>query len=562
MRGSNRVFLVIFVSASIILFARLLAPFEVGTDQSQQLEAARRLTEGLGLTTTNISTPTSPDISETPTPEYLTWWPPGLSLIVAGFLAIGLPLLLSLKVIYGVTTIAGWIGWGLIINDMMSKPFRVGKRAYPVRFVIAALLPVFYTPLWKGTDIFLWAGIPFFTILLLRTGKGRSAIAPVIVAGLLFGFLCGMRYASLFLGAAAFLILLQTSYPDIKSFVKRFISFLLPSLAIILCIFLYLKLFSNQEKSLPEQVNVAAGIVKADETAVGILKSLPVTSDLVLGFPLLGQIISSVGIKPLTYLVGIISILIVFSLPLIVIKGGAFINEKAGTNLALSISFLPLSLVIFLLATRFVTYAGLFGVRRYYEPVILCGVLIFYRLASTETTYRMLKMAAGLVVLLFAAYLCLYRPALFFVPERRGQAVQSVLGYTPTASARIHSTSQEINYPGYRLYTWKENSRLKVKQLYEANPQALFFAQEYPVFMYDRFEGTGLAPGENMRKFPGITYLKDAYTSRPVKVFWIVGANMKLYFIPASNLKLVFYDPIESTRIYESDFPAGYRFFN
>jgi hypothetical protein len=80
--------------------------------------------------------------------------------------------------------------------------------------------------------------------------------------------------------------------------------------------------------------------------------------------------------------------------------------------------------------------------------------------------------------------------------------------------------------------------------------------------MYDRFEGTGLVPGENMRKFPGITYLKGAYTSRPVKVFWIVGANMKLDFIPASNLKPVFYDPIERTRIYESDFPAGYRFFN
>jgi hypothetical protein len=194
--------------------------------------------------------------------------------------------------------------------------------------------------------------------------------------------------------------------------------------------------------------------------------------------------------------------------------------------------------------------------------VALCGFLLFYWLASSSKVSSLIKLAATALVLLFASYTALYRPALFFVDERRGQAVQSVLGYTPTASERNHSTSFNINYLDLRMYTWKENSRLKILELHQQNPQALFFAQEYPVFVYEPFPTKELVAGANFRKFPGLTFLKEAYTSQALKVFWVVGADMKLDLIPDSNLRPVFYDPIERTRIFESDFPAGYKFSN
>src|SRR5262245_19744651 len=109
----NRVFSIIIVSALVLIAARFVAPFEVGKDQSSQLEAAQNLVQGRGLTTTNDVAPASFDITVDPQPRYLTWWPPGFSLILAAFLDLGFSLLLSLKLIYTATTLVGWIGWGI-----------------------------------------------------------------------------------------------------------------------------------------------------------------------------------------------------------------------------------------------------------------------------------------------------------------------------------------------------------------------------------------------------------------------------------------------------------------
>ena len=168
-------------------------------------------------------------------------------------------------------------------------------------------------------------------------------------------------------------------------------------------------------------------------------------------------------------------------------------------------------------------------------------------------------MSSLAIVALFTAYTLIFNTALFFIPERRGQLVQSVLAFTPANSPRQNSTSKDIGYLGWGLYSWKESSRQKVKQLYEAHPDALFFAQEYPLHIYDRIQG-GPAPGEKLIDYPGANYLKQAYTSRPIKVFWVMASETQLTFIDESHLKLVHFDPVEDTKIYESDLPAGYKF--
>jgi hypothetical protein len=559
--ANSRVLGIFLLSALLITVARVLAPFEVGTDQSVQLEAAQRLTEGLGLTTTNDASHRGDDLSEAPAPGYLVQWPPGFSLVVAGFLLAGVPLLAALKIIYGTMTLLGWLGWALVASRLAREPIRVGTRAFNLHYLLAALLPILTTPSWKGTDIFLWGGVPFFVLLVLRSSQSRRYFVPLIAAGLLFGFLCAMRYASAFLGLAAVLILFQASYPRIRPFLKRLIVFSSPSLIVAISLVAYMQIASQGASGFPAQLSAKAGLLGGMSGKVqGILNGLPVVSNLIFGIPLLDQLVTSVNSKALNYMVGVLCLLVVVSLPVIVLKTRDRTDQRPQDSLALSLSFLPLSLTIFLILTRLMSDSSLFKIRRYYEPLILCSILIFYEIAIRQSGRRMVKAAALGVVALFAAYLLIFNSALIFMPERRAQVVQSVLSFTPAASPRQNSTSQRIGYPAWGIYSWKEGSRLKVKQLYEANPEALFIAQEYPILIYDRFVEGGPTPGRDIIDYPGIRYLKRAYTSKPIKVFWIVMEATDFSFIDESQLKLIHDDPVEKTKIYESDLPAGYKF--
>ena len=60
-----------------------------------------------------------------------------------------------------------------------------------------------------------------------------------------------------------------------------------------------------------------------------------------------------------------------------------------------------------------------------------------------------------------------------------------------------------------------------------------------------------------MRAFPKPDFWKRAYTSKPVKVFWILDQNATLDFIPDFNQRLVFLDPDEEMKILVSDFSSG-----
>ncbi|HET9530558.1 MAG TPA: hypothetical protein VFQ92_09420 [Blastocatellia bacterium] len=558
--GNSRVFGIFLLSALFITFARVLSPFEIGTDQAVQLEAARRLADGLGLTTTNDAIHGSLDISVAPAPRYLTQWPPAFSILVAGFLLTGLPLLVSLKIIYIVTTLVGWIGWASIASRLVSEPIRIRTTALNVHYLLAAMLPIFTTPLWRGTDIFLWAGVPFFVLLLFKPLQQDRSFMPFIFAGLLFGFLCAMRYASAFLGLAAVFIIFQVGYPRIKLMLKRLFFFSLPSLIVVLPLIAYLKKSPSGASALPAQFTATAGLVGGMYAkAKGILNGAPILSNLILGFPLLEQFLLRINSKPLNFAVGAVCLLIIISLPFIVLKSRASNAPRPQQDLALSLSFLPLSLTLFLIVTRLLTDSALFRIRRYYEPLILCGIFIFYEIAARRSAHRIVKVSSLAIVALFTAYTLIFNTALFFIPERRGQLVQSVLAFTPANSPRQNSTSKDIGYLGWGLYSWKESSRQKVKQLYEAHPDALFFAQEYPLHIYDRIQG-GPAPGEKLIDYPGANYLKQAYTSRPIKVFWVMASETQLTFIDESHLKLVHFDPVEDTKIYESDLPAGYKF--
>jgi hypothetical protein len=561
--GNSKVLGIFLVSAFVITIARVFAPFEVGTDQSVQLEAAQRLVDGLGLTTTNEANHHSFDMSVPPSPGYLVQWPPGLSLIVAGFLFTGFSLLASLKIIYAVLTLIGWLGWAIIASHLLSGPLRLGTRALNVHYLLAALLPIVSTPLWRGTDIFLWGGIPFIVLLLFKSSKSPRSYMTIIFAGLLFGVLCAMRYASAFLALAAALIIFQITYPGIKQFLKRLIVFFLASSIVVLPVIAYTKISSPNSSGLPAQLTATSALPGLMSRRIqGMLDGSPVISNLVFGFPLPHQLVSEIDSRPLNYAVGLTCLLVLFCLPFILLRNRAPNAQSPQEDLALGLSFLPLSLTLFLLATRLLSNSALFGIRRYYEPLFFCTIFICYEIVSKRTTRRLLIAPSIAIIALFTGYTLIFNSLLLFIPERRGQVVQSVLSFTPARSARQHSTSRDIGFSPGEIYSWKENSRLKVRQLYEAHPEALFIVQEYPSYIYDRFEGGGPVLGRDFIDYPGLNYFKQAYTSRPIKVFWVLASGARHSFIRDADMKLIYDDPIEDTRIYESDLPAGYRFLS
>ncbi|MDW8202407.1 MAG: hypothetical protein RML75_14535, partial [Cyanobacteriota bacterium SKYGB_h_bin112] len=96
-----------FLATSIVVaILRSLFPFTLNFDHAAQLESAYRLVQGLGLTSTVFAVH-NPDISYSPIPQYLTWWPPGLSILSALYLALHLPLVPTMKLVNSLFTVVG-----------------------------------------------------------------------------------------------------------------------------------------------------------------------------------------------------------------------------------------------------------------------------------------------------------------------------------------------------------------------------------------------------------------------------------------------------------------------
>ena len=553
-----RVFTIIMLVALLVVGARMFAPFQVGKDQASQLEAAENLANGRGLITTAVG-PASYDISVTPNVKYVTWWPPGFSIIVALFLKLGFSLLLSLKLIYGAVSLLGWIGWGILVGSTVAQPAKIVGRTYPIHLLLAALLPVLFTMAWDGTDIFLWAGIPFIFIWLFRQGEHPSYKA-VAAAGLILGAVCSIRHASYFLGLFGFFVLLQVYFPDYKAALKRFAVFVGTASLFIIPTCIYLKAYASGVAGITDRATFA--VVQRDPLMMvrWVVRALPMNFSIILGFPLLDQLIYKTGLRWLMRISGVLAAAILISLPVILIRNRKSQQSPFQRDILVSISLLMLSLPAFLVAVDVTSAAGLMGVRRYYEPLALCSLLLFYPLATATLSHPVLARVARVIVFAFVLNLIVFLPAQAFIGDRGGFLVKKVLGYVPTNDTRYRGTSHELSYPSLTMFSNKEASRQKIRQLAQANPDALFFVEEYPYFVYDGFARGGPTPGKNIRAFPHGEYWNRAYTTVPLKLFWVVNDGTNLDFMNNSDHELVFSDSVERIKIIRAELPAGHRF--
>lgn len=195
-------------SAAITVFARLLVPIGITSDMSIQVGTALNFLSGDGFGTFILSE----ELADTTALNVLllTKFPPALSIALAFLMRLGLSAGWALKLIYSVATLAGWFGWGLLLQLIIHRSAQdrlkyIVSSQLLLSLGLAVFLPISFTPNWNGTDIFLWSGFPFVIHLLVdsqeQSGAKRNSL--LLKAGLLVGFLYSVRYAAMFLVVGA-----------------------------------------------------------------------------------------------------------------------------------------------------------------------------------------------------------------------------------------------------------------------------------------------------------------------------------------------------------------------
>jgi hypothetical protein len=193
-------------SAAAVTVIRLLHAADLGYDLTLQIQAGLNVLAGNGLT---IYWPMSDGLADPLTLITLTQYPAGYSLVAAAFMGLGASPGAVVKVLGATATMAGWWGWARLAFPYMAHGAQGARFGAWAAYGIAIVSPLLFTSSWGGTDIFLWAGVPWVVHYLTRASEARAQ-APLrtdVVAGALIGLLVLTRYASLFLAAYAVVVI-------------------------------------------------------------------------------------------------------------------------------------------------------------------------------------------------------------------------------------------------------------------------------------------------------------------------------------------------------------------
>jgi len=554
----------LILSAALVILARVAAPFQVGKDQGAQLEGSLRLLAGQGLTDTYYARTAGLDITTDPVPGPTTQWPPGFSLAIAALLGCGISLITSLKLLYSVSTALGWCGWASICGKLFSElPVTGHSRILcAVPLIASILIPIFYTPLWNGTDVLLWAGVPWLVLLTNRPVDAPSGLRAAAAAGFLIGVLFAFRYASGFLGIAGGIIMLRAVMPNWKELLKRYAAFGLSSVLLAIPVVLFMGTGNTPLSDMYDLTGVAsvAGLADAGDAgdASGVESSSVLSAAmlshragrLIFASPLLDLLLARVHWPLLVSAAGILTVLIVILAPVLCWN----VSRHRKPDFTLPLLIMPAALVVFLIGGSEGFYLG---IPRYYEPVLLCWVLACVTISGNRG--MVLAWGARGVLAIFLAYLCGAMPLMAVMESRRPSVVRTVLGYSPSRAAILNSTSAPVSFPSYgRLFSNKEDTRNKTVELFRQYPEALFLVQNYQMFVFDGLPG-GPKPGSQIRQFPVESYMSSAFSSINRKVFVVLDANLASLPLRKWVRKVVYRNPWEKTVIGEIDVQAGQR---
>ena len=189
------------IALGLVLSAAFLAtPLRPWPDQGVMLEAALRHAGGLGLSTTQ---PTD-DIVQ-PAYRRLVYFPPLYPLMVSAIVQLGAPGAGAVKGLNVAALVVGIFGWCSLAARYVTE--RRWRMVFIPLLVVAAGGTI---PKGGTADLILWAGMPFW-FLLLASAVDSRLLRPwtrAVAAGTLVGALIGIRWAAVFLVPAGLLFLL------------------------------------------------------------------------------------------------------------------------------------------------------------------------------------------------------------------------------------------------------------------------------------------------------------------------------------------------------------------
>ncbi|MEI7911049.1 MAG: hypothetical protein WCK77_15545 [Verrucomicrobiota bacterium] len=240
----QKVLLACLVAAALVTALRFFTATDLGYDLTIQIQAAQNLLSGKGLNYYELPVGLPLKFSDGVGSSSfntqlvtLTHWPCGYSFYAAAILGLGIPLSFVTKIFGAFFTMLGWWGWGRLQCSCLEKNIVTGGKWFLISVFLAFVLPLLTTPAWNGTDISLWAAVPWVL--------GWLAAGPRVIgyrggiyyglAGLVCGFCCIMRYASVVLLVYVGLVILIQSLPNLRLFLKRILVFTaaaLPSMAL------------------------------------------------------------------------------------------------------------------------------------------------------------------------------------------------------------------------------------------------------------------------------------------------------------------------------------------
>ncbi len=191
------------------------SPQGVFHDPVVQLIALRQYVAGRSPTFNTTAWP-SPDDLSLDTYSWVTWWPPGMGLLLLPFVSHGVRLATAVRALAMICYVVGSLGWAFWFTQ-----FRIPRRLV---VTLAAALPLSHyatTPLFQFyTESFDWACVPWVllgALPLARAWQQRASTRFLLRSGLFglaLGLLYWLKYSAVFVSGGVLLFLAWLTVRD------------------------------------------------------------------------------------------------------------------------------------------------------------------------------------------------------------------------------------------------------------------------------------------------------------------------------------------------------------
>ncbi len=416
-------------SALLVTLLRFFHAIDPTRDGGIQLQAALNLLAGHGLSTYEQ---VGPDLADGQGFVTLTYFPSGYSLSAAALMALGLSVAASVKLLAAVATVFGWWGWSRLARPFFNEGMTRSAFWKSAAIAIAVFTPVFFSPQWGGTDIFLWAIVPWVIVFTVEASHDHAPTGWRLdwLAGALCGLAVLMRYASLFLVVYVVCLILWQSWLQKRVLIRRWAVFgigLLPALMLQAYVNYVLSnsvvtpggLFAGQEQGALSRLWVGVRFLPTANTFWNFWIPGVVGRRLFPDGP--GALYWRLGITSVAF----ISWLVALETYRIDIKAVARDSRTAALGLLMA---LPLTLVGCTMLSGAIFVAD----PRYYWSVVPLSVFVAYSVASRvnippqRIAIRALNRICALYLAAYVAISLVYAVSLF-LPGRIGESPRSRL---------------------------------------------------------------------------------------------------------------------------------------